>query len=56
VRTDPRDACPNEDECLFWAIVHDLIVHPLMAVSLWSKWSLRLHNYTSRRAWPERNQ
>jgi len=36
----------------FWAILHDLIAHPLMAVSFYSKISIRFHNYTSSKAWP----
>lgn len=35
-----------------WAFVHDLIAHPLMAITNWSALSLRFHDYTSHRAWP----
>jgi hypothetical protein len=52
MRTDPRKACGNEKELLFWAFVHDAIAHPLMALTGWSKFSLRFHNYTSHYAWP----
>jgi hypothetical protein len=52
MRTDPRSACANEKELLFWAVVHDLIAHPLMALTCYSKLSLRFHDWTSQRAWP----
>jgi hypothetical protein len=52
MRTDPRAACANEKELLFWAVVHDLIAHPLMALTGYSKVSLRFHDWTSRYAWP----
>lgn len=52
MRTDPRRACANTDENLFWAIVHDLLSHPLMALTLYSGFALRFHDWTSHRAWP----
>jgi hypothetical protein len=52
MRTDPRNACANEKQLLGWAIMHDLIAHPLMALTGYSSISLRLHDATSRRAWP----
>lgn len=52
MRTDPRAACGNEKELLFWAFVHDAIAHPFMALTGWSKLSLRFHDYTSHYAWP----
>jgi hypothetical protein len=52
MRTDPRVACGNEKELVFWAFVHDAIAHPLMALTGWSKFSLRFHDYTSHYAWP----
>lgn len=54
MRTNPRKACANEEERLFWALVHDGIAHPLMAVTLFSAWSVWFHDWTSRRAWPRR--
>ena len=50
--TDPRKACANTEENLVWALIHDGIAHPLMASTLFSKWSLRFHDWTSQRAWP----
>lgn len=52
MRTDPRKACANEKQLLLWAIIHDLVAHPLMALTGYSAASLRFHDVTSRRAWP----
>ncbi|MCY1441383.1 hypothetical protein D9M71_576960 [compost metagenome] len=51
MKTDPNKACTNGRECFWWAFLHDAVAHPLMSISGYSKWSLRFHNYTSRRAW-----
>lgn len=51
MRTDPRKACANEREKFLWAFVHDLVAHGTMALSMWSGWSLRLHDWTSKKAW-----
>lgn len=34
-----------------WAIVHDAVAHPLMALSGYAHWAIRFHNWTGRRAW-----
>ena len=52
MKTDPRQACANAREKLVWALVHDFIAHPLMAVTLYSRPALRFHDFTSHRAWP----
>lgn len=52
MRTDPRAACANAKELIGWAILHDLIAHPFMALTGYSAWSLRFHNWTSLHAWP----
>ena len=52
MRTDPRKACSNGREKFFWAFVHDLFAHGAMALSCWSAWSLKFHDWTSHRAWP----
>lgn len=52
MRTDPRKACANEKQLLGWAIVHDLIAHPFMVLTGYSRASLRFHDATSQRAWP----
>lgn len=52
MKTDPNQACANAEERWGWALVHDLIAHPLMALFGWHGWTLQFHDYTSRRAWP----
>lgn len=52
MRTDPRAACANAEERAGWAFVHDAVCHPLMALTNWSGWSVRFHDWTSTRAWP----
>jgi hypothetical protein len=52
VKTDPNKACKNTGERRLWAILHDLVAHPAMALSGYSNWSMRFHNYTSHKAWP----
>lgn len=52
VRTDPRAACANERQRFWWAVLHDVVAHPLMALTGWSKWALRFHDWTSHKAWP----
>lgn len=52
MRTDPRTACANADERLGWALLHDFVAHPLMALFFWCPWTVRFHDWTSARAWP----
>lgn len=52
MRTDPRKACANKEERLLWALVHDGLAHVLMALTFYSAWSVRFHDWTSQRAWP----
>lgn len=52
MKTDPRTACANVQERKAWAVLHDLVAHPLMALTNWSRLSLRFHDWTSFRAWP----
>lgn len=56
MRTDPREACANERQHLLWAIVHDGLAHPLMALTGYCKASLRFHDWTSHKAWPRVNK
>lgn len=52
MKLDPNRYCIHYDENLFWAIVHDTIAHPLMAITLYKvEWFIRFHNYTSQKAW-----
>lgn len=52
MKTDPRIACANKREALGWALMHDFVAHPLMALTGYSKLSLWFHDYTSNHAWP----
>ena len=54
MRTDPILACGNTQQKCLWALVHDALAHPLMALTGWSAWGIRLHDYTSKKAWPIR--
>lgn len=54
MRTDPRAACANAEERLGWAVVHDAIAHPLMALTNYSGWAVAFHDWTSHRAWPRK--
>lgn len=46
---------PGWIEITRWAIVHDLIAHPLMALTRYSRWSMRFHTWSARRAWKPRH-
>ena len=52
MKTDPRTACANAQERLGWALLHDLVAHPFMALTGYSAPALRFHDWTSFRAWP----
>jgi hypothetical protein len=52
MKTDPRAACANIKEHLGWALAHDVLAHPLMALTLYRRWAVRFHDWTSKRAWP----
>lgn len=52
MKTDPNKACTVPRERLPWAMLHDLIAHPAMALTLYSTISRRLHDFTSAKAWP----
>lgn len=52
MKTDPNKGCKNVSERLGWAIVHDLVAHPIMALTGYSSISMRFHNFTSHKAWP----
>ena len=51
MKTDPNVRCINYVQHLGWAIVHDVIAHPFMGLTLYCKWSIRFHNYTSQKSW-----
>lgn len=52
MKTDPSKGCANAEQRLIWAIIHDGLAHPLMALTGYCHWSLAFHDYTSHKAWP----
>lgn len=56
MRTDPRDACANERQRLLWALIHDGLAHPLMALTGYCKAAVAFHDWTSHKAWPRESK
>jgi hypothetical protein len=55
MKIDPNSHCITYKQNLFWAIIHDVVAHPLMALTFYKiKMFIKLHDYTSHLAW-ERN-
>lgn len=52
MKTDPNACAPIHGERKAWALLHDAVAHPLMALTLYSGWARRFHDFTSRKAWP----
>ena len=52
LKLDPNSACQNQKELLLWALLHDLIAHPFLAITGYSVVGRRFHNWTSKHAWP----
>jgi hypothetical protein len=51
MKKDPNKYCINFKQHLLWAIIHDVIAHPLMGLTLYSKYSIIFHDFTSSKAW-----
>lgn len=52
MKKDPNKYCVNYHQTLVWALVHDIVAHPLMAITLYKcSWFIRFHDYTSAKAW-----
>ncbi len=52
MKLDPNAYCINYEQRLGWALIHDIIAHPLMALTLYRiPMFIRFHNYTSHKAW-----
>lgn len=52
MKKDPNKYCVNYKESLRWAILHDVIAHPLMALTLYNvDCIIKFHDYTSSKAW-----
>jgi hypothetical protein len=52
MKTDERRLAWAFNESHVWALVHDAIAHPLMAVFYYARWTRRFHAWTSDKAWP----
>lgn len=52
MKKDPNKCCVIFDEFLPWALIHDIIAHPLMGITLYKvELFIRFHDYTSKHAW-----
>lgn len=51
-KLDPNKYCVNYEQDFAWALIHDIIAHPLMALTLYKvQCFIDFHNFTSYRAW-----
>lgn len=59
VNIDDKDRgvgpAPGWKESLWWAVLHDAVAHPVMALSGYSQWAIRFHQWTGKRAWKPRH-
>jgi len=51
MKLDPNKHCSLFKQNPFWAVIHDAIAHPLMAITGYCKFSIAFHDFTSQRAW-----
>lgn len=52
MKLDPNNYCVTYKQNLFWAIIHDVVAHPLMALTLYKiNLFIKFHDYTSHLAW-----
>ena len=52
MKLDPNKYCINYKQILIWALIHDIIYHPLMALTLYKiDLFIKFHNFTSHKAW-----
>jgi hypothetical protein len=55
MKLDPNNYCVTYKQNLFWAMVHDIIAHPLMALTFYKiNLFIKFHDYTSHLAWKRR--
>lgn len=52
MKLDPNACRVERREVLAWAVVHDLIAHPLLALGCYTRPVRWLHDATSALAWP----
>jgi hypothetical protein len=56
MKKDPNTYCINYEENIGWELLHDLVAHPLMALTLYkSKLVISFHDFTSSKAWIRKN-
>lgn len=52
MKLDPNKYCVVYEQNLIWAVIHDLLAHPLMALTLYKvEMFIEFHDYTSAKAW-----
>ena len=57
MKLDPNNYCVLYEQNIFWAIIHDVVAHPLMALTFYKiNLFIQFHNYTSNLAWKRRSE
>lgn len=51
MKVDPKKLCVVFEESLPWALLHDLVAHPFLALTGYSRSAVRFHDWTSCKAW-----
>lgn len=52
MKKDPNKYCVVFEQSLLWALIHDIIAHPAMALTLYKvPLFIQFHDYTSAHAW-----
>ncbi len=52
MKKDPNKYCIVFEQSLLWALIHDIIAHPAMALTLYKvPMFIKFHDYTSTYAW-----
>lgn len=52
MKLDPNKYCIVYEQTLIWALIHDIIAHPAMALTLYEvDMFIKFHDYTSAKAW-----
>jgi len=52
MKLDPNEYCVVYEQSIIWALIHDILAHPLMALTLYKvELFINFHNFTSAKAW-----
>lgn len=52
MKKDPNNYCIVYKQNLTWALIHDIIAHPLMGLTFYKiDIFIKFHDYTSNKAW-----